>query len=135
MIFHEKSSAKSENVMVSPKNFTVGSPVTSDQAWLQIVCLGNVFKTARLYQSVSKAKNLEPDQRLLSTQQRTIFSNKKYFQYDKLHFHIILKSSKNIGVKLVWKFGFWKMKKNLKSKSRSYLCKIMRWHCSRLFFM
>ena len=24
VIFHEKSSAKSENVMVSPKNFTVG---------------------------------------------------------------------------------------------------------------
>ena len=36
VIFHEKSSAKIENVMVSPKNFTVGSPVTSDQAPLQI---------------------------------------------------------------------------------------------------
>ena len=45
VIFHEKSSARSENVMVSPKKLTVGSPVTSDQASLQIFGLGNVFKT------------------------------------------------------------------------------------------
>ena len=51
VIFHETSSAKSENVMVRLKNFTVGSPVTSDQAWLQIFSHGNVFKTASLYQS------------------------------------------------------------------------------------
>ena len=45
-IAHEvKISAKSLNVIVSPKNFTVGSAVTSDQSSLQIFCLGNVFKT------------------------------------------------------------------------------------------
>ena len=33
------------------ENFTVGSPVTSDQALLQIFGHGNVFKTARLYKS------------------------------------------------------------------------------------
>ena len=77
VIFHEKISAKSVNVMVSPKNLTVGPPVTSaDQAGLQIFGHGNVFKTACLYQSDlfhGRKSGARPDQRLLSTQQGTIF--------------------------------------------------------------
>ena len=47
VIFNEKCSAKSGNVMVSPKNFTVGLPEASDQDLLQILGLGNVFKTGQ----------------------------------------------------------------------------------------
>ena len=54
VIFHEKSSAKSENVMVSPKNFTAGSGLAPD---------------------------FRPDRRLLLTQQRTFFDliKKRYY--------------------------------------------------------
>ena len=51
----KKSSAKSKNVMASPKNFTVGLPVTSDQASLQIFGHWNVFKTASLWYRLSSA--------------------------------------------------------------------------------
>ena len=71
MIFHEKSSAKSGNVMVSPKNFTVGSTVTSDQAELQIFVHGNVFKTVSLYQS-DVLRPLDMGEAKLSLYQRFI---------------------------------------------------------------
>ena len=41
----ESSSARSENVMVKPKKFTVGSPLSSGKALLLIFHLRNVLKT------------------------------------------------------------------------------------------
>ena len=102
VIFHEKSSAKSGNVMVSPKNFTVGSPVTSDQALLQIFGHGNVLKTASLYQSDLRAiLNTFPWPKIWSSawSEITVDPTKNHFLHQLVNGRIGKKPTKVLGIR------------------------------------